>query len=348
MIGAQPLHCLIHEPSLRAAYDASTVAFNRATVIPRGCIFADPTLICLVHAVLYCGALIAQPSTWLSPALKDLHKETTIKHLSRVFFASLEQSKYTKIPTLNTLTALLLVRSCAKIPSEPPLEDIFFVSMVVLMARSMGLHREDALSEMEPVQRELGRRTWWHIRWLDVQVSVLNGSKTSCGCSESPTDTKAVQATATDEYMNCEPDASIGVSQWVEGSISRIFTAGRFEAARFQRSLLHIISELDQMDNSGIANIIDALNKLRFKMDSLISQIPAEGIPERGMIPSRLANASPSTHQRLYVDNANEPTVFGAWARIVLSIFKAENSLILYKLLLGRTDFSDEVATWDM
>jgi hypothetical protein len=325
------------------------VQFSFEKLMPNGLLFRDPTIMCVVYAALYCGAVIAPPCMWANPALKDQNKATVIKNLKSTLYASLEHSQYRSAPTLSTLSALLLARSCAKKPSEPPLEDLFFFNMVVGMAHSMGLHREDAISKLDIIPRELSRRIYWHIRWLDIQCSLLNGSETFCGCSESMYDTKAPQAVAEDGITNrngFSPETED--SSWIEGFVSKLFTVGRFEMARFQRSMLYIITELDQMERTKIVFLTDALEKFHAKMDALISQMPADGIPEKGMIPSRLANASPHTHEHLYTNDSLEPTVFSSWARITLSIFKGEAATTLYKALLGRPDFKSEADTWDM
>lgn len=345
MIGVRPLHCLIHESSLRAAFDAIfTMADNH---LPVAILMTNPTWVCLVYSMLYCGALVAQPSAWASPPLKELHRETVIEHLSLLLFKSLEHAQYTKVPTLNTISALLLARSCAKKPTEAPLEDVFFVNMVVRMAQTMGLHREDAISKMDPVSQELSRRIWWHIRWLDVQVSVVGGTESNCGCTEQGHDTKPIEINRT-MTTGLEVGNTAEKSRWVEGAISKIFSAGRFEAARFQWAILKVARDLDGMESNRIVYLTDALNKFHIKLDTLIGQMPAVGVPERGMVPSRIANASPSSHANLYLDSESEPTVFSSWARIVLSIIKSECALMLYKLLLGREDYSEEEATWEM
>lgn len=73
-------------------------------------------------------------------------------------------------------------------------------------------------------------------------------------------------------------------------------------------------------------------------MNSLIALVSTQGVPERGYISSRLANASPFTHPSLYKDDTSQPTVFAAWTRIMLTLMKFELAILLRKPFLGPPD----------
>ena len=70
--------------------------------------------------------------------------------------------------------------------------------------------------------------------------------------------------------------------------------------------------------------------------------MPAQGVPEKGFVPSRLANASMLAHESLYTGQSEEPSVFTSWARIALTMLMTSSLLGLQKIFLGHPNLRPE------
>lgn len=121
-------------------------------------------------------------------------------------------------------------------------------------------------------------------------------------------------------------------------SVAILYAIGRFQTARLQARVVAHLQSAQGPTHDGFAELVTDAKELIRKIDSLIARVPTQGIPERGYIPSRLANASPSTHPSLYKDDTSQPTVFAAWTRIMLTLMKSETSILLQKPFLGPPD----------
>ena len=340
LIGVRPIHPLIHVPTFRADYDSFWDWCRVSdTSLPNNKLLDDPTYICLLFAVLLCGATTAPPSFWVTGALRDFSKWTLVENLENSLMTSLKYCQYQQHPTFNTLVSSLLAHSCSKNKGDP-YKEVRFVRMVVSIAQSMGLHREGKLFNLDPVTCELRRRVWWHIVWLDVQASILNGSEMYCGDSETQHDSQMVTETRDEDLLDaCNgPLSPLSTPSSRKNSIMMLFTIGLYETARFENFLINQLHSTRRLGQTQFNDFVIAVRKLHFKIDHLIGRIPAQGIPEKGLIPSRLANASPLTHETLYSDHATEPTVFTSWTRIILTMLKSESAILLQKPFLGRAD----------
>ena len=84
---------------------------------------------------------------------------------------------------------------------------------------------------------------------------------------------------------------------------------------------------------------------LHSKLNALIARVPAEGLPEIGLIPSHLVNASPLTHETLYNDHASQPSILNSWVRIMLTMMKAEVAILMQMSFLDFADTSKRSQT---
>nr|QWQ58167.1 MacR [Penicillium rubens] len=332
-----PLVPLLHPPSLQADYDEFWEwCRNSENSLPSDKLRDDPTLICLLFAVLYCGASAAPAASWVNTNLQGLQKETTVSHLKSAYTTSLSLCQYQEHPTLNTLVSNLLTGPFLDRPFEP-MRSLVNVSTTVRIAQTMGLHREGVGSALSSVDREMRRRVWWHIIWLDVQSSISTGLTPCCG-------NEALDAVGMVGTDNAEPsDIPAGISPPNElvtnrQSVAMLYAIGRFQAARLQARTVAHLQSAHGPSQHGFGELITDAKELLQKIDSLIARVPTQGIPEMGYIPSRLANASPSTQPLLYKDDSSQPTVFAAWTRIMLTLLKSEMAILLQKPFLPPPD----------
>lgn len=337
LLAVWPLVPLLHPPSLQTDYDEFwDWCRNSESALPSAKLRDDPTLICLLFAVLYCGASAAPAVTWTHPNLQGLQKETTVSHLKSAYTTSLSLCQHLEHPTLNTLVSTLLTTPFLDRPFEP-MCSLVHISTTVRIAQTMGLHREGTWSALSLTDKEIRRRVWWHIVWLDVQSSISTGLTPCCGNEAlgavSMVDTHHDESS--DIPAGCSPDTD---SVTNEPSVAMLYAIGRFQTARLQARIVAHLQSAQGPIQDGFGELASDANQLLRKIDSFIARIPTQGIPEKGYIPSRLANACPTTHPSLYKDDGSQPTVLAAWTRIMLTLMKSETSILLQKPFLGPPD----------
>ena len=113
-----------------------------------------------------------------------------------------------------------------------------------------------------------------------------------------------------------------------------LFSIGRFETARFQRLLVDHLYGTQGSNSEDLTKIEITYAKLQLNIDTLIARILAKGLPEKGLIPSRPANASPLSQRELYMDHLHGATVPTSWTRIMLTMLKTEAAILFQRLVM--------------
>ncbi|RDK39833.1 C6 zinc finger domain protein [Aspergillus phoenicis ATCC 13157] len=337
-----PLSPLVHGPTLRADYDNFWEwCRNSDRALPPEKVREDPTFLCLLFAILYCGASAAPPASWACTNLQSLRKETTIKHLKSAYTTSLSLCQHLEHPTLNTLVSTLLTAQFLD-RDVAPMRNMVSVSTTVRIAQSMGLHQEGTWSSsLSPIDREIRRRAWWYIIGLDVQSSISTGLPPCCATEALDivsmiSDTRDEDIGDLSNHRSPEP-----VPRPSEQSLAVILAIARSETARLQSKIVSRLQNGRRLAQTELTELVTSAKKLQQKLDTLIARVPSQGIPEKGFIPSRLAKASPVTHPALYKDDGTHPTVFSTWTRIMLVLLKFEVAVILQKPFLPAPDSAD-------
>ncbi|KAL3443157.1 hypothetical protein BJX65DRAFT_285749 [Aspergillus insuetus] len=322
-----PLAPLVYSSTIRADYDEFwDWCCNNKNNLPPQKFRDDPTFFCLLFAVLYSGASAAPAGSWTSGGLQGLQKETTVQSLKTAYEMSLSSCQHLEHPTLNTLISSLLTRSFVDWPRES-MREVIAVSTTVRLAQSLGLHRDGThWSALSPADMEIRRRAWWHIVKLDVQSSISSGLPLCC--KGETQEAVGVIADTRDEDV----DGPNRMSS--KESIGLMFAIGCAETALLQAKIIAHLQSEGGLRRDEFGELVAAAKEHQQKIDSLISRIRSQGIPERGLIPSLLANASPSTHPELYKDDATRPTVLGAWVRVMLTLLKFDVAILLQKSFL--------------
>jgi hypothetical protein len=336
LVGVRPIYPFIHVPTFRVDHDNFWQWYlNLETSFPNSKLMDDPTFLCLLFTVFYCGAMAAPPSLWAAGALRDAKRESILEQLKAASSSSLEVCHYLRYPTFHTLVASLFRHSFVNLDSEP-FEAVGFVCVVVRIAQSMGMHRDGSQFGLNAIECELRRRVWWHILWLDLQNSILTGGPTCCGSPEAHEEVQMVSESRDRDLPASLSGSSSSSPAGMTSSASMLFTIGRFKVTHFERSLVNRLHTAQGLEVGHSEDLKCAAKKLQLSINALIARIPAEGIPERGFIPSRLVNASPVTHERLYGDSLSEPTIFTSWIRIMLTMFQTEVAILLQRISLDR------------
>lgn len=336
-VAVWPLAPLVHTTTLLADYaEFWEWCRNSHTAMPPAKIVDNPTFVCLLFAILFCGASAAPAVMWTSASLQTLRKETTVNHLKSAYMASLSMCQHLEHPTFNTLVSTLLTGPFNDRPSEP-MHNLLSVGTTVRIAQTMGLHLEPTWSALDPVTREMRRRAWWHIVWLDVQSSISTGLPLCCG-TDMQDAVSMIFLTRDEEISNLSSASSLPTHLRSGESVAMIYAIGRCETAHLESKIVSRLQSAHGLTHEGFGELVTATKQLHQRLDTLIAKIPSQGIPEKGFIPFRLANASPLTHPSFYKDDTSQPTVFAAWARIMLTLLKFEVAVLLQKPILSSAE----------
>lgn len=332
MIGVRPIAPLIHVPSFREDYTQfwNWAAKSDVVITPSLKLIRDPTFFPLLFAILFSGAIAAPPGLWNQSPFQGVNKDLFLSELESACRNSLKLCQYNEYPTINTLVASLLWYSCCKQNSKR-LEASSFTRQAVRSAQNLGLH-DESVYEGTDTMVDIRRRIWGHIMWLDVQDSIMNGSRICSGSDEveENSSTSSRPFTYPTPPMQTNDDRTSAMGH---------FTRGFYETTHFEHSLLLALQHHRRPSRQiDFQHFLGKLRKLHLTLDLLISRIPANGIPEKGYIPARVANASPLTDKDMYCDTGAGPNVFSSWARIKLTMLKTEAAILLQKAALGNAD----------
>lgn len=343
-----PLTPLVHPITLRTDYDEFWEwCRNSETAMPPAKIVDNPTFVCLLFAIILCGACAAPAATWTLPVLQTLKMETIKTHLKSAYRASLSMCQHLEHPTFNTLISTLLTGPFMDRPSEP-MQNLLSLSTIVRIAQTMGLHCESTWSALDQVTREMRRRVWWHIVSLDVQSSISTGLPLCCG-KDMQDAVSMINFTRNEEIGNISSTSSPPAESLETGeSAAMIYAIGRYETARLESKIVISLQNAQGLKHRDFRELVAATTQLHRRLDSLIAKIPVEGFPARGFIPSSWEKASSLTHPSLYKDDTTRPTVFAAWVRIMLTLLKFEVAILMQKPILQTRvrEKPHELRTW--
>lgn len=275
----------------------------------------------------------------MADSLQDLEKDNTVEPLRKTYSTSLSMCQHLQHPTFFKLVSALLAHSCARLDATY-LEDLRFVSMTLRIAQTTGLHRDGSSFGLDSSTSELRRRVWWHIVWLDVQMSMLHGSQICCGNNEAENDVRMVSETRDEDlFMVTSSLASRGLSpSSCATSIAMLLAIGRFETTRFKQFLFNSLYSVRDLGQAQFNIVVNAAKILQTRLDKLIARISTQGVSETGFIPSQWANTSPLTHEWLYSDRAGQATIWSSWAKNMLIMLKTEVAILVQKPFLARAD----------
>ena len=345
LVGVRPIHPLLHIPTFREGYNHFWHWCTHVDIsIYNQRLIDDPTFIPLLFSVLYCGAVAAPSGFWAhAPPLMDLHKQTVVDQLGNAYLKGLEQCQHTRHPTLNTLVASLLGRSCS-IQDDDTFENLAFISTTVRIAQSLGLHREHTAARLDLVTREVRHRIWWHILGIDAQYSLRHGAQTCCGIEGSQWDVKMIGEASDEEISHYQPSflPSIPTPKSFIPSPVVLFATGRYETTRFIHMLLNRVNSCHNLTRLDLNHFLNSFRTLYIKLKTFIDKVLTQEIPQSGLAPSRFVDASVSSQEALYAELSEETNVFWSWARHMLTMLKTDALITLHKAFLGHPELTPE------
>jgi len=215
----------------------------------------------------------------------------------------------------------------------------------------MGLHRDGSLFRgLNEIDKEVRRRIWWHIVYLDVQAAVATGLPPLGGSDDSAFDTKMISelkdeligvgelsSVLTQDEILAEEESIRGSDQNIEQQLSAMKTntamiaaVGRFETTLVLRRLVVNLFGLQPPDKQKITEMGAMISELRNKLSKRINRIPTRGVPELGVIHPIHADQAEKTE-------AEQAETFNSWARTALSLLGDKAFGVLYQPFLKST-----------
>lgn len=159
---------LVHVPTFRPRYEAFWATSND----PHATTTASMSLASLIIACLYAGA-VACPERTISmdgPSPFD-----NAAHLHQLGMHAMRLSHFPKTPTLESLTAYMILQATLW-RVEEPLQHLAFMGVVIRIGTLLGLHKDPShFPHIDAIEAEVRRRIWWHIVHYDVHIAIASG-----------------------------------------------------------------------------------------------------------------------------------------------------------------------------
>jgi hypothetical protein len=294
--------------------------------------------------VLYCGAVAASPSLLAEASVRVRDTKALLSRLRAKLEETLSICNYPELPTLNGLVASILAWEC-----DPTVDEIFttppFISQSMQAARTLGLHREDAIMARGEVEAEIARRVWYHIIHLEVLATIASGSSLTYGSGEASYNTRMPH-----EFNDASMGSgklTIGPSnQNAQASSAMLFAIGRYEMTRVLRQVIERCYSNLVPCKEDLGLLIAEMQQFENRIDGLISRLEVRGIPEQGHISTQLLSANPLIHKRLYEDNPYEETVLNALVRIMLCMMKPYVWIVFNRQFLSEVSSPQTSKMW--
>ncbi|KAL7932234.1 hypothetical protein V8C35DRAFT_328922 [Trichoderma chlorosporum] len=335
MLGVHPLLPLLSASSLEARYYVFW-AQRDALGGPDGDKMSDNDLsfVCLLWSVLFAGAVSASPAALSEASSRVVDRAAFRKNLGKKAKEAIEAccGRDLQFPSLDGLVASLILYHC-DYTMDPVVEEPPFIARCFQAACRLGLRREAVLAAMAPHDAEIGRRVWYTLLDMEVMASIRCGLSLSHASTEDSFDTR--------EPSNRQCDDAIGDSaSTISAAAQRRMTSVLRRI--FEQSGGDARSRWRQPDSDGLAAEIEQFDSF---IDEAVARLTVRGMPpERGQISSQLLWASPLTHEKLYLDNAPEPTVLNSFCRIRLTMMKYTVSIAFNRMFLDGTSHDGEAA----
>lgn len=177
--------------------------------------------ITLLLAILFAGAVTCPNRALISDITSpDETPESLATAIREKGLKALSQSNFPKTPTLETITAYIILQ-VTWMKEEEPLTTCAFVGLAYRVSQMLGLHHDPShFSSLSKVVCETRRRLWWTIVKADVGVALAAGLPPMIDLSTC--DVKAVSEVS--EELFDAPEGSLGKIK--EDSVAGLLFSG--------------------------------------------------------------------------------------------------------------------------
>lgn len=169
--GYQPIVPLVHVPTFRRRYEQFWLHCNDPDAGAEASMSFAALLIAVVYAGSVCDATAGLPE---APSDSSAGQDVS-RRLSKLGTAVLRAAAFPKAPTVETLSAYLVLQVSAA-REEEPLTCVALVGLALRAANMLGLHRDPShFEDIDEIEAEVRRRVWWHIVRVDVLLAIAAG-----------------------------------------------------------------------------------------------------------------------------------------------------------------------------
>lgn len=346
LLSVRPLLPLVHGPTVQADYDSFWAPFYRYKVSKKPEeLVSHHEFLCLLWAVLFCGAVAASPEMFREASIQIRNTRTLLRRLREKLDETVVMSQFNEMPTLNGLISMLLAEECDpdfdEIAAAPP-----FAYKCMRAARTLDLHKETVVAAKNGVESELARRVWYHVVQLEVLATITSGASLSYYSSDESYDTRMPydihdSEMRRDRRPTEKPNTSNANSSAIQLAI------GRVQLNRVLRQVVETCYSTRPPSDTDLEELLLGIGRYEELMDGIIARLEVRGLPEQGHVPTKLLRADPMVHERLYRDDPNEETVFNAFARIMLNMMKGYVSILITRHFLSRASGEQRSKLWN-
>ncbi|RMZ79079.1 hypothetical protein DV737_g3581, partial [Chaetothyriales sp. CBS 132003] len=310
----------------------------------------------LINAIWYSGvlALSAKGLAMWFPGqdraeLAAHYHDQTVKYLAFLSFPTTVQ--------IHFISAAVLLEFLP-VAEQEPLQSSSYLNMILKLAQSIGLNRENSLTGLAPDEAELRRRLWAYIVRLDTAFSVACGLPPTI--DDTTVDTRPIsevkeryigQLAEREHYQGARPDRVKGTTVDDPYTGTRSIVSVYHVVARAQllvdntlRKIVRLHTGPQKITRETIFMMNELITQVEDQIKDIICSLPTNGIPELGFEPETgptpLYDCDPVFGTQIqeaelssYVggDPAGLPSslaryhrqkqcAFNKWARIVLSL----------------------------
>lgn len=274
----------------------------------RPLILKNPSMICLLLAVLCSGATAATKDVWADPPLLTEDRHSVIFSLATGTRMALNACAFEDIPTFYTVTSSLLLDLALGSPVESSGRKSY-IKTTTVAARRVGIN---SAWTSDPATQQLCRRLWDHIRWLDAQCCIAIGI-----ASEEP---------FREELFGDKPRQPPAISD-SNGEIAALLSYARAEVACFEH---HIISHvrgifLDDPRTRAYNGLqLEDLNRILHGIKAQMGQLPewddldlvkvdvewAKSVIDMLSLEAVVVDLVPGVHKSLHTKNQDNWTLY--------------------------------------
>ncbi|KUJ15253.1 uncharacterized protein LY89DRAFT_719842 [Mollisia scopiformis] len=267
--------------------------------------------VCLLLAILFAGAAACPNREVLEDLIPaDETNESLATSIREKGLKALQQANFPKTPTLETLTAYIILQ-VTWMKEEEPLTTCAFVGLAYRVAQMLGLHHDPSrFSSLSRVVCETRRRVWWVIVHVDVAVGLAAGLPPLIDLSTC--DVWPVSELS--EELFDIPPGNLGSN--LEVSVTSVCFAGRIRDILVTRHVLSKIYGHHALSRQDIMAMRAKCRALTADLASKINMIPkspllrVDGIPVSYEMASEKSSRNIEAYTRLFFSAMIDKTWF--------------------------------------
>ncbi|KAF8849401.1 hypothetical protein BDZ45DRAFT_810000 [Acephala macrosclerotiorum] len=290
---------MIHAPSFKSEY-SSTWEQESTGQRPAQ---KSMHFISLLLSVLFAGAAACPHRDLLEDLITpEETPESLATSIREKGLRTLQQANFPKTPTLETLTAYILLQ-VTWMKEEEPLTTCAFVGLAYRVSQMLGMHHDPSrFSSLSKVVQETRRRLWWIIVTVDVSVGVAAGLPPMIDLSTCD----VRQVSDMSEEVFDVPEGNFGRNQ--EVSVPGFWFSGTIKDILVTR---HVLSKIYGQHALSRQDIIDIRTKCGALTAELLAKINL--IPKTPLV---RVDTIPISHEHA---SERSPRNINAYARLYLS-----------------------------